>query len=62
MSSEYIPNQIIKANGDANEDFVRHFLILGITQYVLEWAENDFKETVDEIIRQIFFILRKVYN
>ena len=62
MSSEYIPNQIIKANGETSENFVRHFMILGITQYVLEWAENDFRETVEDMIRQIFFILRKVYS
>ena len=62
MSSEYIPNQIIKANGETSENFVRHFMILGITQYVLEWAENDFRETVEDMIRQIFFIVRKVYS
>lgn len=62
MSSEYRPNLIIKPDSGINSGFVQHFLILGITQYVLEWAENDFKEPVDYIINQLFLILKKVYS
>ena len=62
MSSEYRPNLIIRPDSKMNEEFVQHFLILGITQYVLEWAENDYKESVDDMIQEFFFILRKVYS
>ena len=41
--------------------FTEHFLVIGITQYILEWAESDFKENVDDIIRELFSLIKKIY-
>lgn len=62
LSSEYRPNLIVREKTDMDEAFLKRFLTLGITQYVLEWAENDFKESVDEMIQQMFLILKKLYS
>lgn len=37
------------------------FLTLAMTQYLVEWAETDFKEPIDNIISHFLFILRRVY-
>lgn len=37
------------------------FFTLGITQYVLEWAENDFREPIEDIIAHLSWLLQKVY-
>lgn len=62
MTNGYRPNKIIKEGEDAEEKFTRHFLVIGITQYVLEWAESDYKESVEEVINKLFFILKKMYG
>ena len=41
---------------------MRHFLVIGITQYILEWVESDYRESVDEVICKLFFIVKKVYE
>ena len=43
------------------EEFCNDFFTLGITQYVLEWAENDFREPVEDIIAHLSWLLQKVY-
>ena len=43
------------------EEFCNDFFTLGITQYVLEWAENDFREPVEDIIANLSWLLQKVY-
>ena len=62
MNNVYRPNAIIKAGEGNKEAFVKHFLVIGITQYVLEWAESDFKESVQDVIDKLFFIMNKVYS
>lgn len=62
MTNEYRPNRIVSAEEGEMGDFIRHFMVIGITQYVLEWAETDFKESVDEVIYKLFTILKKVYR
>ena len=44
------------------EEFCNDFFTLGITQYVLEWAENDFREPVEDIIAHLSWLLQKVYE
>lgn len=62
MTSTYRPNQIIKDTDEEFDEFMRHFLVIGITQYILEWVESDYKESVNEVIRKLFFIIRKIYE
>ena len=47
---------------EEEDNFVRHFLVIGITQYILEWVESDYRESVDEVICKLFFIVKKVYE
>ncbi len=62
MTNTYRPNRIIQ-EGEGEEDaFVRHFLVIGITQYILEWVENDYRESVEEVNRKLFYIIKKVYE
>lgn len=62
MTNTYRPNQIIKDRDEEFDEFVRHFLVIGITQYILEWVESDYKESVSEVIRKLFFIIKRVYE
>ncbi len=62
MTNTYRPNQIIKDMDEEFDGFVRHFLVIGITQYILEWVESDYKESVSEVIRKLFFIIKRVYE
>lgn len=62
MTNEYRPNRIISVEEGEMGEFIRHFLVIGITQYVLEWAESDFKENVDDVICKLFTILKKIYR
>ncbi len=62
MTSEYKQNGFVLSAEGEHAEFTRNFLVLGITQYVLEWAENDFREDVDEVIDHLFYILKKVYG
>ncbi|MBQ9155633.1 MAG: TetR/AcrR family transcriptional regulator C-terminal domain-containing protein [Eubacterium sp.] len=63
ISNEYRPNEIIRPDlEDIDGEFVHRFLILGITQYIVEWVENDFRENIDEMIRQMLLILKKIYG
>ena len=43
------------------EDFCINFLTIGITQYVLEWVESDFREPIEDIVMHMSWLLRKVY-
>lgn len=62
MNSACRPKQVTENKNEDSNDFVRHFLVIGITQYVLEWVESEYKESVDEVIRKLFFIIKKVYE
>ena len=48
-------------SGKKQEEFCNDFFTLGITQYVLEWAENDFREPIEDIIAHLSWLLQKVY-
>ncbi len=43
------------------EDFCINFLTIGITQYVLEWVESDFREPIADIVDHMSWLLQKVY-
>ena len=63
MSSTYRPNVIISDIGTQyEEEFLEHFLTIGITQYILEWAQEDFREPEEEVIDHIFFLLKRIYQ
>ena len=55
-------NRIIKDRNEESDEFVRHFLVIGITQYILEWVESDYKESVSEVIRKLFYIIKRMYE
>ena len=44
------------------EDFCINFLTIGITQYVLEWVESDFREPIEDIVAHMSWFLQKVYS
>ncbi len=63
LSSTYYPNSIVKTSvEDSEEEFIQRFLIMGIIQYIVEWVENDFKESKEEVVDNIFLILRRIYG
>ncbi len=63
LSSAYYPNFIVKSSGDdSEEEFIQRFLTIGITQYIMEWVENDFKESKQEVVDHIFLILKRIYG
>lgn len=62
MINSCCPNQSVQNRDAESDEFVRHFLVIGITQYILEWVESDYKESVNDVIRKLFFIIKKVYE
>jgi AcrR family transcriptional regulator len=62
QSLEEKAGTIIRANTDMDDGFARRFLIYGITQYILEWAESDFKEEINDIVSQMVLLLKKIYS
>ena len=44
------------------EEFCINFLTIGITQYVLEWVESDFRESIEDIVDHMSWLLQKVYS
>lgn len=63
MTNGYQPNLIIRDIGDRyEEEFVQRFLTIGITQYILEWVMDDFKIPEEDVIDNIFLILKRMYQ
>ena len=46
---------------EKHQEFCINFLTIGITQYVLEWVENDFREPIEDIMGHLSWLLQKVY-
>lgn len=46
---------------DVDRKYLIRFLTLAMTQYLVEWAELDFREPMEEIIDHFLFILKRVY-
>ena len=60
QSLEEKADMIIRENADMDGDFLHRFLTYGITQYILEWAESDFKEGINDIMSQMVLLLKKI--
>ncbi len=61
ISSGYFSEDAEKFSEKKQEDFCVNFLTIGITQYVLEWAESDFREPIEDIVAHLSWLLQKVY-
>ena len=46
----------------SKKQFWSAFLTIGITQYVLEWVESDFRESIEDIVDHMSWLLQKVYS
>lgn len=62
MENKYRPNTIIRQDTGIDDEFLYRFLAYGITQYIVEWAENDFKESASEMVGQMLLVLKKLYS
>lgn len=62
MNCTCSPCPAVEEQETENEEFLRHFLVIGITQYILEWIESDYKESVDEVIRKLYLVIKKIYE
>ncbi len=63
MIRAYDSNVFALDEGDRmDEEFIQKFMTLGITQYTLEWIENNYKETESDIVDHIFLILKRMYG
>ena len=62
LEDKYRPNIIIRHDSDIDDEFMHRFLTYGITQYILEWAENDFKESINSMTGQFLLVLKKLYS
>lgn len=61
ISCGYFSEDVIKFSDKKQEEFCVNFLTVGITQYVLEWVESDFREPIEDIVAHLSWLLRKVY-
>ena len=61
ISCGYIPKQDTKVLERQQDDFCINFLTMGITQYILEWVERDFRESIEDIVEHLSWLLQKVY-
>lgn len=62
MENHYRPNEILKGNSEIEEDFLHRFLTYGITQYIVEWVESDFKESINHMVSQFILVLKRFYS
>ena len=61
ISCGYISKDNEQVIQEQSEDFCVNFLTIGITQYVLEWVESDFREPIEDIVAHLSWLLKKVY-
>lgn len=61
ISCGYISKDNEQVIQEQPEDFCVNFLTIGITQYVLEWVESDFREPIEDIVAHLSWLLKKVY-
>lgn len=62
LKNHYRANVITNHDSGFDEEFLTHFLTYGITQYIVEWAEADFKEDIDFIVHEMTLLLGKLYR
>ncbi len=61
ISCGYMSKQDTKVLERQQDDFCINFLTMGITQYILEWVERDFRESIEDIVEHLSWLLQKVY-
>jgi AcrR family transcriptional regulator len=52
----------VQGNPDMDQEFLHRFFTYGITQYILEWAGSDFKESINDMVSQMVLLLKKTYS
>ena len=62
MESYYRKNVITVSETDIDTEFLNRFLTYGITQYIIEWIDSDFKENIDFMINGMLMMLDKLYS
>ena len=62
MEKYYRSGEIIHQDAELEEEFLYRFLTLGITQYIVEWVENDFKESINHMVGQMLLVLKRFYR
>lgn len=62
ISLDRFPDISSSVSGEGREKFAAHFLTIGMTQYILEWIESDFRQPVDEIVSDLFWLVQKIYH
>ncbi len=62
MNGKYLPTKIVPEDKNGEDDFTEHFLTLGITQYILEWVESDYREPEEQMIHNFVELLKKIYQ
>jgi len=63
MSGGYPSGSGGRDTGEHPEEvFIQRFITLGVTQYILEWAENNFKEPEAVMVGHMDLILRRMYG
>ena len=61
ISCGYFTQEDMQAVSKQQKDFCIDFMTIGITQYVLEWVESDFREPIEDIVMHMSWLLQKVY-
>lgn len=62
VSREYFMGISGKVAETGQGEFAAHFLTIGVTQYVLEWVESDFKEPVEDMVINLSWLAKKIYS
>lgn len=62
LDNYYRPNMISGGEMESDKEFLQRFLMFGITQYIIEWAEADFKENIDFMMHEMILLLDKLYS
>lgn len=61
ISCGFLSENADNISEEKHQEFCINFLTIGITQYVLEWVENDFREPIEDIMGHLSWLLQKVY-
>ena len=62
MSCGYFADDNVTFVEEEQEAFCINFFTIGITQYVIEWMESDFKEPIEDIVTHLSWLLKKMYT
>lgn len=62
MEKYYRTNAILSDEAEIDTEFLNRFLTYGITQYIIEWIDADFKENIDFMMHEMLMMLDKLYS